>query len=131
MVKSATDDETRTAPGKQSTRKPQPAKVIVMGSISTTDLDFLSWQKVHCPRLILRDAMLMYVKYLNGEEKIRFEQEMEQWRTYARSLLSPDERKEIDDRNAHNAKLSATLYTNMNMTFLSLPRTTPRTFPFP
>ncbi len=80
MVKSATDDETGAAPGVQSTRKPQPAKAIVMGSILTTDIDFLSWRSVHCPRLNMRDAMLMYVRYLNGEEKIRFEQEMEQWK---------------------------------------------------
>ena len=109
MVKSATDDETGTAPGVQSTHKPQPAKVIVMGSISTTDLDFLAWQGVHCPRVATRDAMLMYVKYLNGEEKIRFEQEMEQWKTYMRSRLSPEQRKELEGLRARNDELDAAI----------------------
>ena len=108
MVKSATD-ETGTAPGVQSTRKPQPAKVIVMGSISTTDLDFLAWQGVHCPRFATRDAMLMYVRYLNGEDKIRFEQEMEQWKTYMRSRLSPEQRKELEGLKARNDELDAAI----------------------
>jgi hypothetical protein len=126
MVKSATDDETGTAPGVQSTRKPQPAKVIVMGSISTTDLDFLSWRSVHCPRLIVRDAMLMYVRYLNGEEKIRFEQEIEQWRAYMRSRLSPEQGKEMDDLQAHNDKLDAALHETMNKDFALTPQNTPQ-----
>ncbi len=73
MVQSATDDETGTVPP-----KPAPTKIIAVGSIPAADKDFLAWQGVHCPRLGTRDAMLMYVRYLNGEDKIRFEQEMEQ-----------------------------------------------------
>jgi hypothetical protein len=107
MVKSATDDETRTASGVRPTRKPLAAKVIVMGSIPTADIDFLAWQSVHCPRLGARDAMLMYVRYLNGEDKIRFEQEMEQWKTYMRSRLSPEHRKELESLKARNDKLGA------------------------
>ncbi len=96
MVKSATDDEAGTAPGVQPTRKPLPTKVIVMGSIPTADHDFLAWQSVHCPRLGTRDAMLMYVRYLNGEDKIRFEQEMEPWKTYMRSRLPPHQREHLE-----------------------------------
>jgi hypothetical protein len=107
MVKSATDDETGTAPGVRPTRKPLPTKVIVMGSIPTADVDFLAWQSVHCPRLGTRDAMLLYVRYLNGEDQIRFEQEMEQWKTYMRSRLSPERRKELEGLKARNDKLGA------------------------
>jgi hypothetical protein len=71
MVKSATDDETGTA-----LPKPLPRKIIAMGSINLTNGDFLAWREQHCPSLAARDAMLMYVRYLNGEEKIRFEQEI-------------------------------------------------------
>ena len=131
MVKSATDDETGTAPGVQSTRKPPPAKVIVMGSISTTDIDFLSWRGVHCPRLSVRDAMLMYVRYLNGEEKIRFEQELEQWKAYMRSTLSPEERKETDDLKARNDKLSAALYETRNEDIPLSPQNNSQNIPLP
>ncbi len=132
MVKSATDDETGTAPDVRPARKPLAAKVIVMGSISTTDIDFLSWRGVHCPRLGVRDAMLMYVRYLNGEEKIRFEQEMEQWKTYMRSKLSPEQRKELEGLKARNDALSLNikLCTKPGTKSLSSHlRTLPRTFP--
>ena len=77
MVQSATYDKTRTV-----IPKPAPIKIIAVGSIPAADQNFLAWQGVHCPRFGTRDAMLMYVRYLNGEDKIRFEQEMEQWKTY-------------------------------------------------
>jgi hypothetical protein len=109
MVKSATDDETGTAPGVRPTRKPLPSKVIVMGSIPTADIDFLAWQSAHCPRFGTRDAMLMYVRYLNGEDRIRFEQEMEQWKTYMRSRLSPEQRKELEGLKARNDELDAAI----------------------
>jgi hypothetical protein len=109
MVKSATDDETGTAPGVRPTRKPLPTKVIVMGSIPIADNDFLAWQSVHCPRLGTRDAMLMYVRYLNGEDKIRFEQEMEQWKTYMRSRLPPHQREHLEGLMANKDLLSASV----------------------
>jgi hypothetical protein len=104
MVKSATDDETRTAP-----LKPPPFKIIGMGSIPTADNDFLAWREQHCPRLATRDTMLVYVRDLNGQNKIRFEQEMEQWKTYLRSMLPPHQRKNLEDLMASRDELKASV----------------------
>jgi hypothetical protein len=71
MIQSVADDKTGTVPP-----KPLPRKIIAMGSINLTNSDFLAWREQHCPSLAARDAMLMYMRYLNGEDKIRFEQEM-------------------------------------------------------
>jgi hypothetical protein len=109
MVKSATDDETGTAPDLRPTRKPVRSKIIAVGSIPASDSDFLAWQGVHCPRLGTRDAMLLYVKDLNGQNKIRFEQEMEQWKTYMRSRLPPHQRKHLEDLMANRDELTASV----------------------
>ncbi len=101
MVQSATDDKTRT--------EPAPIKIIAVGIIPATDKSFLAWQGVHCPRLGTRDAMLMYVRYLNGEDKIRFEQEMEQWKTYMRSRLPPHQREHLESLMANRDMLSASV----------------------
>ncbi len=98
MVKSATDDETETG---TAPPKPAPIKITAVGSIPATDNDFLAWQGEHCPRLGTRDAMLMYVRYLNSQNKIRFEQEMEQWKTHMRSKLPPHQRKHLEDLMAN------------------------------
>jgi hypothetical protein len=103
MVESATVDSTRTV----HPPKPVRSKIIVVGGIPSSDSDFLAWQGVHCPRLGMRDAMLLYVKDLNGQNKIRFDQEMEQWKTYMRSKLPPHERKHLEDLMANRDALQA------------------------
>jgi hypothetical protein len=127
MVKSATDDETRTAP-----LKPSPFKIIGMGSIPISDKDFLAWREQHCPRLATRDAMLMYMRDLNGQNKIRFEQEMEQWkRMYMRAKLSPEQRKELEDLTASRDELKAAvseqkaLYETLGQTIVLTPQNIP------
>jgi hypothetical protein len=109
MVKSATDDETGTAPDLRPTRKPVPSKIIVMGSIPTTDPDFLAWREQHFPRLAKRDAMLLHVSDLNGQNKIRLEQEMEQWKAYMRSRLPPHQREHLEDLRANRDKLQVSV----------------------
>jgi hypothetical protein len=105
MVDSATVDNTRTV----HPLKPVRSKIIAVGSIPSSDSDFLAWQGVHCPRLGTRDAMLLYVKDLNGQNKIRFEQEMEQWKTYMRSKLPPHQRKHLEDLMANRDALQASV----------------------
>jgi hypothetical protein len=132
MVKSATDDENGTAPDLRPTRKPELGKIIVMGSIPITDTDFLAWREQHCPRLAKRDAMLLHVRDLNGQNKIRFEQEMEQWENYMRSRLSPGQKEELetlkmrnDDLNASVSKLKAFSET-CGQTIVPTPQNTPQ-----
>jgi hypothetical protein len=102
MEKSATDDNARTAP-----LKPRLYKIITMGSIPVTDSDFLSWREQHFPSLATRDAMLLHVRDLNGQNKIRFQQEMEQWKTYMRSRLPPQQKKELEGLMTRNDGLTA------------------------
>jgi len=105
MVDSATVDNTRTV----HPLKPVRSKIIAVGSISSSDSDFLVWQGVHCPRLGTRDAMLLYVKDLYGQSKICFDQEMEQWNTYMRSKLPPHQRKHLEDLMANRDALQASV----------------------
>ncbi len=53
--------------------------------------------------------MLMYVRYLNGEDKIRFEQEMKQWKTYMRSRLPPHQREHLEGLMANRDLLNASV----------------------
>jgi hypothetical protein len=76
-----------------------------MGSINLTNSDFLAWREQHCPSLAARDAMLMYVRYLNGEDKIRFEQEMKQWRAQYRAKLPPHQQYHVEYLTANRNEL--------------------------
>ncbi len=131
MVKSATDDETGTAPDLRPTRKPVPSKIIVMGSIPITDTDFLAWRELHCRRLAKQDAMLLHTRDLNGQNKIRLEQEMEQWKTYMRSRLSPEQKKELEGLRARNDELDDSisehkaLYETRKQAAVLAPQNTP------
>jgi hypothetical protein len=69
------------------------------------DTAFLAWREQHFPRLAKRDAMLLHIRDLNGQNKIRHEQEMEQWKSYMRSRLLPEQRKELEDLKARNVEL--------------------------
>ncbi len=53
--------------------------------------------------------MLKYVRFQNSQDKIRYEQEMEQWKTYMRSRLSPGQKKELEGLKARNDELDATI----------------------
>jgi hypothetical protein len=100
MVQSAADDKTGTVPP-----KPLPRKIIAMGSIKLTDSDFIALREQHCPSLVARDAMLMYMRYLNGEDKIRFEQEMKLWREQYRAKLPPHQRYHVEYLTANRDEL--------------------------
>jgi hypothetical protein len=132
MVQSATDDETGTAHP-----KPAPSKFIILGSISAKDEDFLAWQGVHCPRSGTQDAMLKYVRFQKSQDKIRYEREMEQWKTYMRSRLSPGQKKELDDLRARNDELDATIaeqkafYEARNQDIALSPQNNPQNIPPP
>jgi hypothetical protein len=106
MVKSATDDNRRTV-----SIKPLPFKIIGMGSIPATDNDFLAWREEHRPGLGSRDAMVEYVRHINGQSKSLFDEQMEQWKTYMRSMLPSHQRKELEglraDINERKATISA------------------------
>jgi hypothetical protein len=81
--------------------------------------------------------MLMYVRYLNGEDKIRHEQEMEQWKSYMRSRLSPGQKKELDGLRARNDELDASisehkvLYEARNQAIILSPQNDPQNIPPP
>jgi hypothetical protein len=127
MVRSATYDETRTAP-----LKPAPIKIIAVGSIPATDNDFLAWQGEHCPRLGTRDAMVLYVRYLNSQSKNLFDEQMEQWKTYMRSRLPPEQKKELKGLRARNDELKASisehkaLHETLMKTITLTPQNTPQ-----
>ena len=104
MVKSATDDNTRTVP-----LKPLPFKIIGMGSISVTDNDFLAWRDEHRPGLGSRDAMVEYVRHINGQNKDLFDEQMEQWKMYMRSRLPPHQRKELEGLRENVNELKASV----------------------
>jgi hypothetical protein len=57
--------------------------------------------------------MLMYVRrdtsMLNGQNKIRFDQEMEQWKASMRSRLSPEQKKELEGLRVRNDELNASI----------------------
>jgi hypothetical protein len=117
--------------------KPAPSKFIILGSISAKDEDFLAWQRVHGPRSKTRDAMLNYVRFQNSQDKIRYDQEMEQWITYMRSKLSPEQKKELEGLKARNAELDTTisehkaLHEAKNQTIVLSPQNNPQIIPPP
>ncbi len=49
--------------------------------------------------------MLMYVRYINGEDKIRYEQEMKQWRAQYRAKLPPHQRYHVEYLTANRDEL--------------------------
>jgi hypothetical protein len=51
----------------------------------------------------------MYVRYLNGEDKICFDQEMEQWKTYMRSRLPPHQREHLENLMTNRDLLSTSV----------------------
>jgi hypothetical protein len=79
--------------------------------------------------------MLKYVRFQNSQDKIRYEQEMEQWKTHMRSKLSPEQmRKEVEDLKARNGEMIASiselkaLNETLGQTIILTPQNTPRTF---
>jgi hypothetical protein len=89
------------------------------------------------PRLGTRDAMLKYVRFQNSQDKIRYEQEMEQWKTHMRSRLFPEQRKELDGLRARNDELDAAisehkaLYEARNQAIVLSPQNNPQNIPPP
>ncbi len=71
--------------------------------------DFLAWREQHCPSLAARDAMLLYVRYLNSESKVHFDEQMEQWKAYMRSKISPEQKKKLEGLRARNDELNASI----------------------
>jgi hypothetical protein len=46
-----------------------------MGSIPVTDKDFLVWREEHRPSLGSRDAMVDYMRHLNGQNKRLYDEQ--------------------------------------------------------
>jgi hypothetical protein len=76
--------------------------------------------------------MLLYVKDLYGQNKIRFDQEMEQWNTYMRSKLPPHQRKHLEDLMANRDALQASVTElkavseTLGQTIVLTPQNTPQ-----
>jgi hypothetical protein len=81
--------------------------------------------------------MLKYVRFQNSQDKIRYEQEMEQWKTHMRSRLLPEQRKELEGLRARNDELDAAisehkaLYEARNQAIVLCPQNNPQNIPPP
>ncbi len=78
-----------------------------MGSIPVTDKDFLVWREEHRPGLGSRDAMIDYMRHLNGQNKSLHDKQMERWHEGMRAGLSPEKRKELEDLEVEVKELRA------------------------
>ena len=78
-----------------------------MGSIPVTDKDFLAWREEHRPGLGSRDAMIDYMRHLNGQNKSLHDEQMERWHEGMRAGLSPEKRKELEDLEVEVKELRA------------------------
>jgi hypothetical protein len=72
--------------------------------------------------------MLMYVRNLNGQNKIRLEQEMEQWKKYMRSKLPTHQREHLEELMANRDKLKTSV-SELKAIVLA-PQNTPQNIPF-
>ncbi len=77
--------------------------------------------------------MLKYVRFQNSQDKIRYEQEMERWKTYMRSKLSPEQmRTKVEDLKARNGEMIASiselkaLNETLGQTIILTPQNTPQ-----
>ena len=127
MVQSATDDTIRTSP-RTAPLKPPPFRILGMGSIPVTDKDFLAWREEHRPGLGSRDAMIDYMRHLNGQNKSLHDEQMERWHEGMRAGLSPEKRKELEDLEAGVNELRAstsakrTMIEELNQTLSLMPQ---------
>ena len=99
-----------------------------MGSIPVTDKDFLAWREEHRPGLGSRDAMIDYMRHLNGQNKSLHDEQMERWHEGMRAGLSPEKRKELEDLEVEVKELRAstsakrTMIEELNQTLSLMPQ---------
>jgi hypothetical protein len=104
-----------------------PFKIVGMGSIPATDNDFLAWREEHRLGIGSRDAMVEYVRHLNRKSKSLFDEQMEEYKTYMRSAMSPEQRKELEGLRTKIAEHKAEIKTLSQSLFSHL-TAPPRTF---